>query len=87
MFGVICSTSSPSQMGTFVYDDLFGSGPVHLVNRWSRITETGVEGDPQLATAEKGKAFAECTIKNLIGFCREFRAYATPPDRDFNHAR
>jgi creatinine amidohydrolase len=78
---------TPSVMGDFVYDDLFGSGPVHLVNRWSRITETGVEGDPRLATAEKGKAFAECSIANLIEFCRQFRAYVTPPDRNFNHAR
>lgn len=76
---------TPSKMGRFVSDDLFGSGPVHLVHRWSRITETGVEGDPRLATAEKGRAFAECSIGNLIAFCQEFRAFVTPPNRDFNH--
>lgn len=76
---------TPSQMGRFVSDDLFGSGPVHLVHRWSRITETGVEGDPRLATAEKGKAFAECSIANLLAFCQEFRAFVTPANRDFNH--
>jgi len=76
---------TPSTIGHFVYDDLFGSGPVNLVNRWSRISETGVEGDPRLATAEKGKAFAECSIENLLAFCRVFRAYVTPPDRDLNH--
>lgn len=76
---------TPSELGQFVYDDLFGSGPVNLVNRWSRITETGIEGDPTLATAKKGKAFTECSIRNLIMFCREFRAYVTPPDRNFNH--
>lgn len=78
-------TPSVVGSGRFVSDDLFGSGPVHLVNRWSRVTETGVEGDPRLATAEKGKAFAEEGITNLVAFCREFRAYVTPPDRDFNH--
>ena len=78
-------TPSVVGSGRFVSDDLFGSGPVHLVNRWSRVTETGVEGDPRLATAEKGKAFAEESVANLIAFCREFRAYVTPPDRDFNH--
>jgi creatinine amidohydrolase len=78
---------TPSKVGRFVYDDLFGSGPVHLVNRWSRVTETGVEGDPRLATAEKGRAFAECAIVNLLAFCREFRAFTNPPDRDFNHRR
>jgi creatinine amidohydrolase len=76
---------TPSAVSKFIYDDLFGSGPVHMVNRWSRITETGVEGDPQLATAEKGKAFAECSIANLIQFCREFRDMPTAPNRDFNY--
>jgi creatinine amidohydrolase len=75
----------PSAVGRFVFDDLFGSGPVNLVNRWSRVTATGVEGDPRLATAEKGRAFAECAIANLVAFCGEFRAYRCPPDRDFNH--
>ena len=41
---------APSRVNQFVYDDLIGSGPVHMVNRWSRITESGVEGDPMLAT-------------------------------------
>jgi creatinine amidohydrolase len=76
---------TPSTIEHFVYDDLFGSGPVNLVNRWSRISESGVEGDPRLATAEKGKAFAECSVENLLSFCRVFRAYVTPPDRDLNY--
>ncbi|HZT30874.1 MAG TPA: creatininase family protein [Bryobacteraceae bacterium] len=76
---------TPSRQNRFVYDDLFGSGPVHMVNRWSRISESGVEGDPRLATPEKGKAFAECAIENLVEFCRLFRSYQTPPDRDFNY--
>lgn len=72
-------------MNEFVYDDLFGSGPVHMVNRWSRITETGVEGDPSLATPEKGCEFAECSIRNLVRFCTLFRDQIVPPERDFNH--
>ena len=76
---------TPSKLNRFIYDDLFGSGPVHFVNRWSRVTESGIEGDPRLATPEKGKAFAETSIRNLIEFCRLFRELKTPPDRDFNH--
>ena len=76
---------TPSIENKFIYDDLYGSGPVHLVNRWSRISESGIEGDPLLATPEKGKAFAECTIKNLIEFCTLFRAMTVPPERDFNY--
>jgi creatinine amidohydrolase len=76
---------TPSQLNEFIYDDLFGSGPVHMVNRWSRVTESGVEGDPKLASREKGEAFAETAINNLIAFCRAFRDLQTPPDRDFNY--
>ena len=76
---------TPSRLNQYMFDDLFGSGPVHMVNRWSRVTESGVEGDPKLATPEKGRAFAEASIRNLIEFCRLFRQYKTPPDRDFNH--
>jgi creatinine amidohydrolase len=76
---------TPSKLSRFIYDDLFGSGPVHMVNRWSRVTETGVEGDPMLATPEKGKAFAECAISNLVGFAREFRKLEVAPDVDLNY--
>jgi creatinine amidohydrolase len=75
---------APSSVNRFIYDDLFGSGPVHMVNRWSRISESGVEGDPKLATAEKGREFAECSIANLVEFCRLFRAQVVPEERDFN---
>lgn len=76
---------TPSRLSRFLYDDLFGSGPVHMVNRWSRVTETGVEGDPLLATPEKGKAFAECAISNLVAFAREFRKLEVAPDVDLNY--
>jgi creatinine amidohydrolase/Fe(II)-dependent formamide hydrolase-like protein len=56
-----------------------------MVNRWSRVTKSGVEGDPMLATPEKGKAFSECSINNLVAFARLFRAYEVPPDADFNY--
>lgn len=76
---------TPSRHNKFIYDDLFGSGPVHMVNRWSRVTGTGVEGDPMLATPEKGKAFAECTIGNLVEFARLFREMPRGADADLNH--
>jgi len=75
---------TPSRLNRFVYDDLFGSGPVRLVNRYSRVTTSGVEGDPLLATPEKGKAFAECAIENLISFAGLFREMKVGPDIDLN---
>ena len=76
---------TPSCLNEFIYDDLFGFGPMHFVNRWSRVSESGVEGDPKLATPEKGKAFSECSIANLIRFCRLFREMKVPAERDHNY--
>ena len=76
---------APSSINEFIFDDLFGSGPLHFVNRWSRVSESGVEGDPHLATPEKGKAFSECSIGNLVRFCRIFRDMKVAPERDFNY--
>ena len=38
-----------------------------------------------LATPEKGKAFAECTIGNLVEFARLFREMPRGADADLNH--
>ena len=81
----IVRRETPSRLNDFIYDDLFGSGPVHMVNRWSRVTQTGVEGDPLLATAEKGRAFAECAISNLVTFARLFREMEVASDIDLNY--
>jgi len=83
--GKMVPRETPSLTNRFIFDDLFGSGPVHMVNRWSRLTKTGVEGDPMLATPEKGKAFAECAINNLLAFARMFRQLEVPPDVDLNY--
>ena len=76
VFGACLLVGGGLLLLTLIFDDLFGSGPVHMVNRWSRVTETGVEGDPMLATPEKGKAFAECAINNLVEFARQRGAMA-----------
>jgi creatinine amidohydrolase len=78
-------SETPSKISRFIYDDLFGSGPVHFVNRWSRVTQSGVEGDPFKATAEKGKQFVEAEISNLIEFARSFREMRNLPDVDLNY--
>jgi creatinine amidohydrolase/Fe(II)-dependent formamide hydrolase-like protein len=58
---------------------------MHFVNRWSSVSESGVEGDPRLASPEKGKAFSECSIGNLVRFCRLFREMEVQPERDLNY--
>ncbi|MDP6114308.1 MAG: creatininase family protein [Planctomycetota bacterium] len=65
--------------------DLQGGGPVAMCDDWSRINESGVEGDPLNATAEKGKIWAEATIERLTRFLNEYRAREILPRRNYNH--
>ena len=53
---------------------------------WSRMSESGVCGDPTVATAEFGRALLETTVENFFRFVREFRTIPLRPRRDL-HAR
>ncbi|MGQ9717088.1 MAG: creatininase family protein [Anaerolineae bacterium] len=52
---------------------------------WSRMSESGVCGDPTVATAEFGRALFETTVENFIRFVREFRTIPIRPRRDHHH--
>ena len=49
---------------------------------WSRMSESGVCGDPTVATAEFGQALFETTVDNLVRFVREFRTIPLRLRRD-----
>ncbi len=49
---------------------------------WSRMSESGVCGDPTVATAEFGRALFETTVENFIHFVREFRTIPVRPRRN-----
>lgn len=57
----------------FQWVDLFGAGPATVVSWTSSYSETGVLGDAEKATAEKGeRAYAEA-VKQLVRFVRWFK--------------
>jgi creatinine amidohydrolase len=66
----------------WTYSDTLGFGPIHLVPWWSQTSATGTEGQPSLASAEKGQAFLEAAVENLIAFGEAFRKLDVPPIRD-----
>jgi creatinine amidohydrolase len=51
---------------------------------WSRMSESGVCGDPTVATAEFGRAVFETTVDNFVQFVREFRTIPLRPRRDLH---
>ena len=67
----------------WLYPNLGGSGGVAFMNFWSCMSETGVNGRPSLATAEKGETILEEATEALVRFAREFRDTAMPPRTDY----
>ena len=70
----------------YYWHDLGGGSPVRMVEWWSRISQTGVIGDPALATAENGKLWFERTVENLIEFIAEFQKFEIREKRDLHHS-
>jgi len=51
---------------------------------WSRMSATGVCGDPTVATAQFGLALFETTTANMVRFVREFRTIPLRPRRNLH---
>ncbi|MEK6239723.1 MAG: creatininase family protein, partial [Planctomycetales bacterium] len=66
--------------------DLFRSGPVNVTSWTASYSETGVLGDAELATAEKGKAAFEEAVLRLCEFIKEWSAVPVPTRKE-NHRR
>jgi len=59
-------------------------GKVAFMDWWSRMSSTGVLGDPTKASNEKGqKAFRLC-VDALVRFIKEFRAREIKPREDYH---
>jgi len=60
--------------------DLFRQGPLGV--HWSthELSRSGVLGAPDLATAEKGRAFFDACVSGLAGLIEELRTVSLPED-------
>lgn len=66
----------------YYWHDLGGGPAVRMVEWWTRISKSGVIGDPTVATKEKGRIWFEATVENLIEFIREFRGFEVREKHD-----
>ena len=73
------------QWSPYVWVDMEDCGPATMIDDWSRLSETGVQGDPTTASAEKGRLWAEATITKLLAFLDDFRKVPIQPRRSFNY--
>jgi creatinine amidohydrolase/Fe(II)-dependent formamide hydrolase-like protein len=51
---------------------------------WTRFSKSGVNGDPTLATAEKGRIIFEVVVRNLVRLAREFKNRPTGERVDYH---
>ena len=63
----------------FTYTDLFGSGAVGDVQWTSQYSDSGVMGEAEKATAEKGKLCLEEASRNLSDYIAEYHAREIEP--------
>jgi creatinine amidohydrolase len=57
----------------FFWCDLFAAGPTNKISWTSNYSATGVLGEAELATAEKGKQVYEEAVKQLVRFVTWFK--------------
>jgi creatinine amidohydrolase len=78
--------SEPASFNTeespFNWVDLFGAGPATLVSWTSSYTQSGVIGDAELATAEKGREAYEEAVRQLVRFVEWFQPRPVDPRGD-----
>ncbi len=66
----------------FRYTDLFGKGAVQITSWTASYSETGVLGDAELATAEKGKRAFEEAVTQLGAWIKEWAAQPAPTRKE-----
>jgi len=68
-----------------VWNDWPGGGPLSYWPHWSGFSESGVMGDPTVATARKGRLLLERAREEAAGFIAEVARRPRAPGRD-HHA-
>ncbi|MBK9169988.1 MAG: creatininase family protein [Bryobacterales bacterium] len=55
--------------------DMQASNPVAIVNEFHELSDTGVLGEPELATAAKGQKFLAAFVEAILPFLADFRTW------------
>ncbi len=54
------------------WDFYHPSGAVRMMRHWSTLSDSGVMGDPTVATAEKGEAWLDAAARGLAGIIMDY---------------
>lgn len=66
----------------YVWYELVETPPLHFMDWWSRISDTGTIGDPTVASVTKGKKMFEAGVERFIEVLRDFRKIERRPRKD-----
>lgn len=59
-------------------------GKVEFMDWWSRMSKTGILGDPTKANKARGKRIFDIYVDSLVKFIREFRRREIRPRKDYH---
>jgi len=59
----------------------WADGPLRYMPWWSSFSNSGVQGSPTLATAEKGKRFLDAAVEECVSYIRELLQKPLPERR------
>ncbi|MGH2776934.1 MAG: creatininase family protein [Actinomycetota bacterium] len=60
----------------------WSDGPLKLMPWWSSFSESGVQGDPSKATAEKGRVLFEAAVDEISRYVTDLRSLPLPNRKD-----
>jgi creatinine amidohydrolase len=64
----------------------WSDGPLKLMPWWSSFSDSGVQGDASLATAEKGKVLFEAAVAEIASYVDELLGTDIPIRKDHHGA-
>lgn len=67
------------QPGRWFWGGISWYSPVRVMNIVSRLTTTGVAGNPTQASPQKGELYIKAAVENLIDLAREFKTLPILP--------
>lgn len=68
----LAKRDGPKHTDAFRKADMQYTRPIYFVNDFHEVSESGVVGQPELASAEKGERFLAGIVKEVVGFVDEF---------------
>jgi creatinine amidohydrolase len=68
----VAKKDGPPHTDPYRKSDMQYGRPVYFVNEFDEVTKTGTIGQPELATAEKGRRFLEGAVTDVATFIDEF---------------